>query len=89
MSLLEAELWSPLPVDLEALLALLPHAELDLPDEMQVAFHPRLTRGWCRKGRRGQRLVEAPGDNQKVYGLGLLDWRDGWFEGRVAKGTDF
>jgi hypothetical protein len=29
-----------------------------------VAFHPTLTRVWCRKGRRGQRLVEAPGDNR-------------------------
>jgi transposase len=53
---------------------------------MQVAFHPTLTRVWCLKGRRGQRLVEAPGDNRKVYGFGLLDWRDGWFDGRVAPG---
>src|SRR5258706_8827982 len=53
---------------------------------MQVAFHPTLTRLWCRKGRRGQRLVEAPGDNRRVYGFGLLDWRDGWFDGRVATG---
>ena len=53
---------------------------------MQVAFHPTLTRVWCRKGRRGQRLVEAPGDNRKVYGFGLVDWRDGWFDGRVAPG---
>jgi hypothetical protein len=37
-------------------------------------------------GRRGQRLVAAPGDNRKVYGFGLLDWRDGWFDGRVAPG---
>ncbi len=37
-------------------------------------------------GRRGQRLVEAPGDNRKVYGFGLVDWRDGWFDGRVAPG---
>src|SRR5947199_6233624 len=84
--LVEADLWSQLPADLEALLALLPHADLYLQDEMQVAFHPTLTRVWCRKGRRGQRLVEAPGDNRKVYGFGLLDWRDGWFDGRVAPG---
>jgi transposase len=38
------------------------------------------------KGRRGQRLVEAPGDNRKVYGFGLVDWRDGWFDGRIATG---
>jgi len=63
-----------------------PHADLYLQDEMQVAFHPTLTRVWSRRGRRGQRLVEAPGDNRKVYGFGLLDWRDGWFDGRVAAG---
>jgi hypothetical protein len=61
-------------------------ALLYLQDEMQVAFHPTLTRVWCLKGRRGQRLVEAPGDNRKVYGFGLVDWRDGWFDGRVAPG---
>ena len=55
-------------------------------DEFQVAFHPTLTRVWSHKGRRGQRLVEAPGDNRKVYGFGLVDWRDGWFDGRVAPG---
>ena len=53
---------------------------------MQFAFHPTLTRVWSRKGRRGQRLVEAPGDNRKAYGFGLVDWRDGWFDGRVAPG---
>src|SRR5438067_8369287 len=84
--LVEADLWSQLPADLPALLTLLPRADLYLQDEMQVAFHPTLTRVWCRKGRRGQRLVEAPGDNRKVYGFGLLDWRDGWFDGRVAPG---
>ena len=84
--LVEADLWSQLPADLEDLLALLPGADLSLQDEMQVAFHPTLTRVWCRKGRRGQRLVEAPGENRKVYGFGLLDWRDGWFDGRVAAG---
>ncbi len=84
--LVEADLWSQLPADLEDLLALLPQADLYLQDEMQVAFHPTLTRLWCRKGRRGQRLVEAPGDNRRVYGFGLVDWRDGWFDGRVAAG---
>src|SRR5712691_13177266 len=37
-------------------------------------------------GRPGQRLIEAPGDNRKVYGFGLLDWRDCWFDGRLAPG---
>src|SRR2546428_14129657 len=84
--LVEADLWDQLPTDLPALLALVPRADLYLQDEMQVTFHPTLTRVWCRKGRRGQRLVEAPGDNRRVYGFGLLDWRDGWFDGRVAPG---
>ncbi len=26
------------------------------------------------------------GDNCKVYGFGLVDWRDGWFDGRIAPG---
>jgi hypothetical protein len=63
---------------------LLPRADLSLQDEVQFAFHPTLTRVWCLKGRRGQRLVEAPGDNRKVYGFGLVDWRDGWFDDRIA-----
>ena len=49
-------------------------------------FTRPVSRLWCRKGRRGQRLVDAPGENRKVYGFGLLDWRDGWFDGRVAPG---
>jgi len=84
--LVEADLWDQLPADLPDLLTLVPRADLYLQDEMQVAFHPTLTRVRCLKGRRGQRLVEAPGDNRKVYGFGLVDWRDGWFDGRVAPG---
>ena len=84
--LVEADLWNHLPADLPTLLALLPRADLSLQDEVQFAFHPTLTRVWSLKGRRGQRLVEAPGDNRKVYGFGLVDWRDGWFDGRIATG---
>src|SRR2546423_3938624 len=84
--LVEVDLWDQLPADLPALLALLPRADLYLQDEMQVAFHPTLTRVWCRKGRRGQRLVEAPGANDKVYGFRLVDWCAGWFDGRLAPG---
>ena len=73
-----------LPEDLPWLLRLLPRADVDLQDEVEVALHPTLTRVWCRKGRRGQRLVEAPGNNCKEYGFGLVDWRDGWFDGRRA-----
>jgi len=85
-NLVEADLWNQLPVDLPELLRLLPRADFYLQDEVQFAFHPTLTRVWCHKGRRGHRLVEAPGDNRKVYGFGLVDWRDGWFDGRVAVG---
>ena len=84
--LVEADLWSQLPADVPDLLALLPRADLSLQDEVQFAFHPTLTRLWSLKGRRGQRLIEAPGDNRKVYGFGLVDWRDGWFDGRIATG---
>jgi transposase len=84
--LVEADLWDQLPADLPALLALMSHADLYLQDEVQFAFHPTLTRVWSLRGRRGQRLVEAPGDNRKAYGFGLVDWRDGWFDGRVAPG---
>jgi len=72
------------PEDLPWLLRLLPRADLYLQDEVEVALHPTLTRVWCRKGRRGQRLVEAPGNNAKEYGFGLVDWRDGWFDWRRA-----
>ena len=84
LDLVEPDLWDQLPADMSDLLALLPSADLYLQDEVQIAFHPTLTRVWCRKGRRGQRLVEAPGDNRKVYGFGLVDWREGWFDGRVG-----
>ncbi|MFL5653353.1 MAG: transposase [Ktedonobacteraceae bacterium] len=79
-------MWDQLPADFTDLLTLLPRADLYLQDEIQFAFHPTLTCVWSRKGRRGQRLIQAPGDNRKVYGFGLVDWRDGWFDGRVAPG---
>jgi hypothetical protein len=82
----EADLWTPLPADLPHLLTLLPRADLSRQDEVQFAFHPTLTRLWSLKGRRGQRLLEAPGDKRKVYGCGLGDWRDGWCDGRIATG---
>ena len=83
-ALVEPDLLAEVPPDLDDLLHLLPRADLYLQDEVQFAFHPPLTRVWCRKGRRGQRLVEAPGANDKVDGFGLVDWCDGWFEGRLA-----
>jgi hypothetical protein len=75
-----------IPEDLPRLLALLPRADLYLQDEVEVALHPTLTRIWSRKGRRGQRLVEAPGTNEKRYGFGLADWRDGWLDWELADG---
>ena len=84
--LVEPDLLPEVPAEVAALVALLPTADLYLQDEVQVALHPTLTRVWCRRGRHGQRLVEAPGANEKVYGFGLVDWRDGWFDGRLAPG---
>lgn len=78
--------WIDVPADLPGLLALLPGADLYLQDEVQAALHPTLTRVWSRRGRRGQRLVEAPGTNAKVTGFGALDWRDGFFHGLTAPG---
>jgi transposase len=74
------------PDDLARLLALLPGADLYLQDEVEVALHPTLSRVWCAKGRRGQRLVEAPGTNDKRYGFGLVDWRTGWFDWSLETG---
>ena len=56
------------------------------PCEVQCALHPTLTRLGSRRGRRGQRHVEAPGKNAKVTGFGALDWRDGFFHGLTAPG---
>src|SRR5204862_3763950 len=75
-----------LPEDLPWLLRLLPRADVYLQDEVELARHPTLTRVWCPKGRRGQRLVEAPGNTAKEYGFGLVDWRDGWLDWERAPG---
>ena len=62
----------------QALLDRIAGADLYLQDEVYIALHPTLTRVWCRKGRRGQRRVQAPGQNAKKCGFGLVDWRAGW-----------
>jgi transposase len=85
-ALVDADLLEEVPPDVDELLRLLPHADVYLQDEVQFAFHPTRTRVWCWKGRRGQRLVEAPGANDKVYGFGLVDWGEGWFDARLAPG---
>jgi hypothetical protein len=74
------------PEDLPRLLGLLARADLYLQDEVEVALHPTLTRVWSRSGRAGQRRVQAPGDNAKQYGFGLVDWRDGHLDWAVADG---
>jgi hypothetical protein len=65
-TLVDPDLLEAVPPDVDELLRLLPHADVYLQDEVQFAFHPPRTRLWCWKGRRGQRLVEAPGANDKV-----------------------
>lgn len=82
--LVAPDLLDQVPPDVGDLLSLLPEADLYLQDEVQFDLHPTLTRVWCRKGRSGQRKVEAPGNNEKVHGFGLVDWRDGWFDGQMA-----
>jgi hypothetical protein len=75
-----------LPEDLPRLLGLLGRADLYLQDEVEIALHPTLTRVWSRAGRVGQRQVQAPGNNAKQYGFGLVDWRDGWLDFALAEG---
>ena len=82
-----ARLGTAWPEDLPALLALLPRADLYLQDEVEVALHPTLTRVWCRRGRLGQRKVQAPGTNAKRSGFGLVDWRTGWFDWSWPRGA--
>jgi hypothetical protein len=77
------ELW---PEDLPRLLGLLAEADLYLQDEVEIALHPTLTRVWSRAGRGGQRLVQAPGDNARRYGVGLVSWRDGHLDFGLAEG---
>src|SRR5215211_5842424 len=74
------------PEDLPRLLGLLAGADLYLQDEVEVALHPTLTRVWSRRGHAGQRLVQAPGKNDKQYGFGLVDWRDGTLDWALADG---
>ena len=74
------------PEDLPRLLGLLGRADLYLQDEVEVALHPTLTRVWSRAGRSGQRRVQAPGNNAKQYGFGLVDWRDGHLDWQLADG---
>lgn len=72
------DLWAALPPDTLEVLGLLGRADLYVQDELDVRLHPTLTRAWSRRGRRGQRLVPAPGRNARFVAFGALDWREGW-----------
>ena len=80
------DLLQPTDPFVQVVLDLLPDADLSLQDEVSIALHPTLTRVWCRRGRRGQRHVQAPGQNAKKCGFGLVDWRTGWFDWAIADG---
>jgi hypothetical protein len=80
------DLLQPTDPFLQLVLELLPDADLYLQDEVYITLHPTLTRVWCRRGRRGQRHVQAPGKNAKKCGFGLVDWRAGWFDWAIADG---
>lgn len=77
-ALVEPDLWPLIPADVAELLALLPHADLYVQDEVDIRHLPTLTRVWSQKGHAGQRQVRAPGYNQKAVGFVAVDWRDGW-----------
>jgi hypothetical protein len=61
------------PDDPPELLHRLSAADLWPQDDVEVALYPTLTRIRCRRGRRGQRLVEAPATNKKRVGFALVD----------------
>lgn len=77
-ALVEPDFWASVPSDVPELLRLLDNADLYVQDEIDVRHLPTLTRVWSRKGRRGQRLVRAPGRNTRFVAFGAVDWRDGW-----------
>ena len=68
--------------ELPRLLRLLPEADLYLQDEVDLALLPTLTRVWCRKGRRGPRHVETPGQNAERQAVWL---RAGRLARRLAR----
>ena len=85
-ALVEPEWWPLIPADLPELLALLPHADLYVQDEVDIRHLPTLTRVWSQKGHAGQRQVRAPGQNQKSVGFVAVDWRDGWCAWGIVPG---
>jgi DDE superfamily endonuclease len=85
-ALVEPEWWPLIPADVPELLALLPHADLYVQDEVDIRHLPTLTRVWSPKGHAGQRQVRAPGPNQKSVGFVAVDWRDGWSAWGIVPG---
>ena len=76
--LVEPDLWSEVPADVDELLRMLPFSDLYVQDEVDVRLHPTLHQVWSRKGSRGQRLVRAPGQSRRFVGFGAFDWCDGF-----------
>ena len=76
--LVDHDLWSEVPDDVDGLLQRLATSDLYVQDEVDVRLHPTLSRVWSRKGKRGQRLVRAPGKSRRFVGFGAIDWREGW-----------
>jgi transposase len=76
--LVEFDLWSEVPADVDELLRLLPTSDVYVQDEVDVRLHPTLHQVWSRKGSHGQRLVRAPGTSRRFVGFGAFDWRDGY-----------
>src|ERR687886_1667346 len=66
-ALVDADLLEEVPPALEALLSLLPRADLYLQDEVQFTLHPTLTRVGCWKGRRGPRRGGGPRGHDKSH----------------------
>ena len=83
--LVEADLWDQLPTDLSALLAFLPQADRYLQDEIQVAFHPTLTRIWSRHrstwATNAMRHRAITGIRLRRWPGGLARWLGGWPSG--------
>lgn len=77
-SLVEPDLWQSVPDDVPELLRLLATSDLYVQDEVDVRLQPTVTRVWSHKGHQGQRLVQAPGRNEKFSAFVAADWRDGW-----------
>lgn len=77
-ALVEPDLWSEVPADVDELLGLLHTSDLYVQDEVDIRLHPTLHQVWSRKGSRGQRLVRAPGTSRRFVGFGAFDWRDGF-----------